>query len=81
MFKPGAEAGSDHFLPGRPRGDRKPDDTYPSYHLSGSLYIAADIEIRRGLPLQPELEGLDRNQSCTITPAVSSALARPARHL
>ena len=44
MFKPGIEAGSDHFLSGRPRGDRKPDDTYPSYHLQGLFHIAADIE-------------------------------------
>ena len=36
MFKPGVEAGSDHFLSGRPRGDRKPDDTYPSYHFQHS---------------------------------------------
>jgi hypothetical protein len=51
MFKPGIEPGSDHFLSGRPRGDSKPDDTYPSYHfqhLSGPLLARSiGIEVAR----------------------------------
>jgi hypothetical protein len=37
VFKPGVVSGSDHFLSGRPRGDSKPDDTYPSYGLQHSF--------------------------------------------
>jgi hypothetical protein len=62
VFKPGVVSGSDHFLSGRPRGDSKPDDTYPSYglqhsfspHQYGNLYFQlfrAAVCAWIGLPL------------------------------
>src|SRR6516225_4454241 len=46
VFKPGVVSGSDHFLSGRPRGDSKPDDRYPSYGLQHSF---SPLSVRKSL--------------------------------